>query len=74
MGLLPAGLWLSPFAQLPSLRLGSIRARKYLHSESRGRIATAPRQYICQDHGVRSVGNTLSRELALSYIYRATSI
>ena len=26
-----------------------------LHSERRGRIATAPRQYFCQDHGVRSV-------------------
>ena len=28
----------------------------WLHSERRGRIATAPlRQYFCQDHGVRSV-------------------
>ena len=30
----------------------------YVHSERRGRIATAP-QYICQDHGVRSVTVTL---------------
>ena len=29
--------------------------RLYVHSERRGRIATPPRQYFCQDHCVRSV-------------------
>ena len=34
----------------------NIGAGSRVHSERRGRIATAPRQYFCQDHGVRSVG------------------